>query len=90
MSRPPGAFSSWPPADVLHLRWYADRGLSIAETAKIMDRTFAAVSSQAARIGLSFHGPAGAPFLNRNNAKSRIKRAVVGGSLWPKPSSVKG
>jgi hypothetical protein len=59
----------WTPADIQHLRWYADRGLSQAETAALMRRTEASIAIKAGYLGIRFHGPDGAPFGNRNGVK---------------------
>jgi len=59
----------WTRAELLHMKWYAERGFSANETGKMLDRSEAAVARKAQEIGLSFHGPSGAPFLNRNGAR---------------------
>jgi hypothetical protein len=59
----------WTPAEIMHLRWYAERGFSHAEAAAVMGRTHASVAIKASKLGIKFDGPDGAPFLNRNSAK---------------------
>lgn len=61
-----GRGPAWSPADVLHLRWYAERGFSIAEAAAVMGRAYHGVASKASELQIKFHGPPGAPFLNDN------------------------
>jgi hypothetical protein len=68
----------WKPAEVLHLRWYAERGFSQAEAAKVMDRTYGSVVNKAAQLEIRFHGPDGAPFLNRNAAHAHWLRELKG------------
>jgi hypothetical protein len=70
--RPP----TWTPSQVVHLRWYAGRGFSMAEVAAVTGRSYGAISHAAGRYGVSFHGQSGAPFLNRNNRRWRIRMAV--------------
>jgi hypothetical protein len=38
----------------------------MAEAAKLLDTTYGAVINAASRLGISFHGPPGAPKMNRN------------------------
>lgn len=66
----------WKPADILHLRWYADRGFSQAEAAAVMGRTYGSVINKAAQLSIRFDGPDGAPFLNRNAARSRWREEL--------------
>lgn len=76
--RPP----TWTPADVVHLRWYAERGFSMSEAGAVMGKSAAAVAQMASRLRISFHGPPGAPFLNHNNSRwqfrAELKRIVAG------------
>jgi len=59
----------WTEAEIAHLRWYAERGLSHAEAAKLMDRSHASVAMHASRLGIRFTGPSGAPFGNDNRKR---------------------
>ena len=61
----------WTRAEILHMKWYAERGFSANETGKMLDRSEGAVAWKAQEIGLSFHGPSGAPFGNHNAKSSR-------------------
>lgn len=56
----------WSPKEVVKLRWYADRGLSTREAAKLLDRSWKGVQLISGRLGIHFHGPMGAPKMNRN------------------------
>jgi hypothetical protein len=79
----PRAMQAWTPADVLHLRWYAERGFSQAETAKVMDRSYGSIINKATQLGIRFNGPDGAPFLNHNARHGRwlkeLKRIAADG-----------
>lgn len=57
---------NWSPRQVVKLRWYAERGLSLREAAKLLDKSWSGVTRQAQRLGIHFHGPSGAPRMNRN------------------------
>jgi len=56
----------WTPRRVAQLQWYAERGFSMAEAAKMLDTSYGAVLNAAASSGIHFHGPSGAPRMNRN------------------------
>lgn len=62
----------WTRGDLQHLRWYAERGLSQAETSKLMNRSQGAIAIKASELGISFHGPDGAPFANQNGVGTRF------------------
>ena len=79
--RPP----TWTPADVLHLRWYAERGFSMNEAAAVMGKTYGAVINKASELEIRFHGMPGAPFMNRNNSKARVRESVAAIMGIPSP-----
>lgn len=62
----------WTANEIRHLRWYAERKLSQAETAKLMGRTRAMIAIKASALGIKFDGPDGAPFGNSNGAATRF------------------
>jgi hypothetical protein len=72
----------WTPADVLHLRWYAKRGFSQAEAAKVMGRSYGSVINKAHQLGIHFDGPDGAPFLNRNGASTWRVGRMTRAEAW--------
>lgn len=69
--------SVWTPRRVVRLRRYAERGLSQAEVAKLMDTTYGSVLHIASRLGISFHGPAGAPLMNRNHKLGEHRKLLA-------------
>lgn len=67
---------NWSPRQVIKLRSYAERGLSLTETAKLMDSSYGKVARQAQRLGIHFHGPSGAPLMNRNRSKGEWRKEL--------------
>jgi hypothetical protein len=66
----------WTPRRVVKLRWYAERGLSQREAAKLLDTTYGAVINEASRLGIHFHGPPGAPRMNRNHKRGAWRKEL--------------
>jgi hypothetical protein len=66
----------WTPRRVVKLRGYAERGFSQAEAAKLLDVTYGAVINEASRLGISFHGPPGAPKMNRNHKLGEWRKGL--------------
>jgi hypothetical protein len=62
---------------VVKLRGYAERGLSMREAAKLMDRSYGAVLAIASRLGIHFHGPMGAPKMNRNRKLGEWRKELA-------------
>lgn len=76
----------WTEAALKTLAWYAERGLSEAETACLMGRTKASIALKAGQLRIHFHGPSGAPFCNQNGnsparrleqMKAQVRRSVL-------------
>jgi hypothetical protein len=63
----------WTPGEEKSLRWYADRGISLREAAKLLDRSIPSVLNKVVALRISFNGPSGAPFGNSNGAQHRYK-----------------
>jgi len=66
----------WSPREVVKLRGYADRGLSLREASILIGRSWAGTMRLAQRLGIHFHGPMGAPKLNRNRKLGEAKKAL--------------
>jgi hypothetical protein len=66
----------WSPREVVRLRSYAARGLSTREAAVLIGRSWPAVMRMASRLGVHFHGPMGAPKMNRNRSKGEWRKEL--------------
>jgi len=66
----------------VRLRGYAERGLSMREAAKLLDRSWPGTMKIAWRLGIRFHGPMGAPRMNRNRKlgewRKELQRIAAG------------
>lgn len=71
-------FYVWTPRRVLKLRSYARRGFSMREAAKLMDMTYGAIINAASARKISFHGPSGAPLMNRNHKLGEHRKLLRG------------
>jgi hypothetical protein len=86
LANPQRTQQHWTRADVLHMRWYAERGFSAAEAGAVMGRTGASVARKASECGISFHGPSGAPFLNQNGKRGTYLK-IARAKLWDIPDA---
>lgn len=66
----------WSEFEKARLRRYIDRSFTTKETAKCLDRTAKAVERMAQRLGLRFHGPTGAPPLNKNRHHHELDKRL--------------
>lgn len=56
------------------MRRYAERGLSLRETAKVMEMTWATINNLNVRFRIHFRGRSGAPLGNQNGARTHFQR----------------
>lgn len=71
----------WTPREVVKLRGYAERGISTREASILLGRSWPAVMRIAGRLAIRFHGPMGAPKMNRNRKLGEWRkelRRIVG------------
>jgi len=70
--RPP----PWSPKEVIKLRGYAARGFSTKEAGKCLGRSNRGVEQMAQKLGISFHGPMGAPKGNNNRKLGELRKEM--------------
>ena len=71
--RPP----QWSPREVVRLRGYAERGFSMREAATLIGRSWPGTMRIASRLGIHFHGPMGAPLMNRNRKLGEWRKELT-------------
>jgi hypothetical protein len=87
---PRGPQRRWTPAEEKTFRWYAEeRGFSLRETARLLDRSIASVLNKAVAMRVSFNGPSGAPFGNHNGSGTRYRTGNYP-ARWLKPAEPEG
>lgn len=67
----------WSPREVVRLRGYAARGFSAREAGILIGRSTAAVQMISGRVGITWHGPMGAPKMNRNRKLGEHRKLVA-------------
>jgi hypothetical protein len=72
----------WSPREIVRLRGYAARGFSAREAGILVGRSTAAVQMISGRVGITWHGPMGAPKMNRNRKlgewRKELRRITTG------------